>query len=110
MQDDFIELDLDMDFDNEVDPESLSEDWMYTEHMIYMPVCPSRLCSFLRFVDARCAKHSFFVTDHRQSAERSVSLPGSTPEALWREEENRRLSMRREVFPDLAACVSGRLP
>jgi hypothetical protein len=39
MQDNFVELDLETDADFEADPESLSEDWMYTEHMIYMPVC-----------------------------------------------------------------------
>lgn len=39
MQDHFVELDLETDADFEADPESLSEDWMYTEHMIYMPVC-----------------------------------------------------------------------
>lgn len=41
MQDHFVELDLETDADFEADPESLSDDWMYTEHMIYMPVCPS---------------------------------------------------------------------
>ena len=41
MQDHFMELELETDADVEADPESLSEDWMYTEHMIYMPVCLS---------------------------------------------------------------------
>lgn len=48
MQDDFPGLDPGWDADHETDPESHSEDWMYTEHMIYMPVCslPSSLLCF----------------------------------------------------------------
>jgi hypothetical protein len=48
MQDHFVELDLETDGDLEADPESLSQDWMYTEHMIYMPVCLS--CSWILLV------------------------------------------------------------
>ncbi|KAF8587281.1 glycosyltransferase family 41 protein [Ramaria rubella] len=81
LQDHFVELELETDNDFEVDPESVSEDWMYTEHMIYMP-------------------HTFFVTDHKQSAERSKFSANPTS-TQWQEEEERRQTIRREIFPDL---------
>ena len=99
MQDHFVELDLETDADPEADPESLSEDWMYTEHMIYMPVCLSYSC--ITFPVNEGIQHTFFVTDHKQSADRPTLTASSTPSILWQDEEDRRLIMRQKVFPDL---------
>ncbi|KAF8527916.1 glycosyl transferase family 41-domain-containing protein [Hysterangium stoloniferum] len=82
MQDHFVQLELESDADIEVDPESLSEDWMYTEHVIYMP-------------------HTFFVTDHKQSAPERPTASGLSLDILWRQEERTRSSTRQGVFPQL---------
>ncbi|KAI0033174.1 glycosyl transferase family 41-domain-containing protein [Vararia minispora EC-137] len=87
MQDGFKELDLETDIDSVADPESLNEDWMYTEKLLYMP-------------------HSFMVTDHKQSSREDEHLtPGlraQTPGSLlWAAEERRRLEWRLRCFPVL---------
>ncbi|KAI0322338.1 glycosyl transferase family 41-domain-containing protein [Amylostereum chailletii] len=87
MQDEFMEIDLETDFDAVADPESTSENWSYVEKLVYMP-------------------HTFMATDHKQScrddeklnpAERA--LVSST--VLWEDEEQRRCQWRDRVFPDL---------
>ncbi|KAK9728636.1 hypothetical protein K7432_000910 [Basidiobolus ranarum] len=73
----------------DMDPEEISEEWVYTEKMIYMP-------------------HSYFVNDHRQGfrdedgdAKSTSSLAVTCSESLWRQEQKKRWIMRREVFPHL---------
>ncbi|KZT02719.1 glycosyltransferase family 41 protein [Laetiporus sulphureus 93-53] len=80
---DYLTFDLDAD----ADPESGSNDWVYTEKLMNVP-------------------HSFMVTDHKQSYREDECL---TPEEreripveqLWLDEEKRRAEMRRGIFPDL---------
>lgn len=74
-------------FDFDADPESSSEDWIYTEKLIYIP-------------------HSFMVADHRQSFRKDENLTYEErlkihPDQLWYEEERRRSRMRRALFPDI---------
>lgn len=81
------------DLPGDIDPEDLSNDWMYTERFIYMP-------------------HSYFVNDHKQGfrepeTRRSV-IDGSlvhphemTAQEAWTEEEERRWKARKELFPGL---------
>ncbi|GJJ09471.1 hypothetical protein Clacol_003694 [Clathrus columnatus] len=71
------------DADVDLDPESLSEEWMYTEHMIYMP-------------------HTFFVTDHKQSFPKTNPTQHTDPGDMWSEEEIERNRMRKKRFPDLS--------
>ncbi|GAA5831870.1 hypothetical protein JCM11251_003916 [Rhodosporidiobolus azoricus] len=82
------------DFEGDLDPESSSEGYVYTEKLIYLP-------------------HSYFVTDHKQAwrEDESVGLkPGEAPitstlppsnEVSWALEENKRLQMRRAMFPNI---------
>ncbi|KDQ07686.1 glycosyltransferase family 41 protein [Botryobasidium botryosum FD-172 SS1] len=76
-----------LNFDVDTDPESLSEDWMYTEKLIYMP-------------------HTFFVTDHKQTfggVHDNNEVVDSV--VVWQEEQIRRGHMRHEIFPDLSDDV-----
>ncbi|ORY03989.1 hypothetical protein K493DRAFT_311549 [Basidiobolus meristosporus CBS 931.73] len=69
----------------DMDPEEVSEEWVYTEKMIYMP-------------------HSYFVNDHRQGFrddEYDAAANNINPEHLWKQEQKKRWTMRREVFPNL---------
>ncbi|KAG8875832.1 hypothetical protein FRB97_004687 [Tulasnella sp. 331] len=70
------------------DTESPRDDWTYTEKMIYMP-------------------HTYFVTDHKQSC-RDPEVPeiySYTPaeelESIWKQEVQRRMRLRKEIFPEL---------
>ncbi|KAI0932202.1 hypothetical protein AcW2_000893 [Taiwanofungus camphoratus] len=79
------------DLDADADPESPSDDWVYTEKLIYMP-------------------HTFMATDHKQSFREDENLSpeerAHTPvEKVWRDEERRRAEMRQHVFPDLPPDV-----
>ncbi|TFY55582.1 hypothetical protein EVJ58_g8160 [Rhodofomes roseus] len=79
------------DFDADADPESRSNEWMYTEKFINIP-------------------HSFMATDHKQSFREDEGLTVEErarvpPEELWRNEEKRRATMRRQIFPDLPQDV-----
>ncbi|KAJ1311577.1 hypothetical protein OPQ81_010060 [Rhizoctonia solani] len=89
MQDSFTSLWLEHDFDIDPDPESTSEDWMFTEKLILMP-------------------HTCFVTDHKQSCredyqENALALHGRSPtnELTWKFEEIRRHKFRKALFPDI---------
>ncbi|CAE6411254.1 unnamed protein product [Rhizoctonia solani] len=89
MQDHFTEMSLEHDFDIDPDPESTSEDWMFSEKLILMP-------------------HTCFVTDHKQSfreddQENMLALHGRDPtnELIWKFEEIRRHRLRRSLFPDV---------
>ncbi|KAG9128319.1 hypothetical protein FRC07_000827 [Ceratobasidium sp. 392] len=93
MQDHFRETQLECDFDIDPDPESTSEDWMFSEKFIFMP-------------------HTCFVTDHKQSFRdderlNEAVLRGrkSTPDLLWKLEEIRRHELRKSIFPDVAEHV-----
>lgn len=84
------ELSREHNFDIDLDPESISEDWMFSEKFIVMP-------------------HTCFVTDHKQSfrgddRENAVALRGRspTPDFTWKLEEIRRHRLRKELFPDVA--------
>ncbi|EJD47765.1 protein prenylyltransferase [Auricularia subglabra TFB-10046 SS5] len=89
IQDDLKQLDRETDLDVRPDPESLSEQWMYSEKFIYMP-------------------YSYFVNDHKQSFPYD-DLPGdgapdertTDPNRLWELETNRRKRLRQVLFPDL---------
>ncbi|KAI8884412.1 glycosyltransferase family 41 protein [Backusella circina FSU 941] len=70
------------DFEGDVDPEQEKDDFVYTEKFIYMP-------------------HSYFVNDHKQGFRDDHFLPDADPNILWQIEEEKRWSMRREVFPNL---------
>lgn len=80
------------DFEGDIDPEEDTNDFVYTEKFIYMP-------------------HSYFVNDHKQGfreegeTEKAIMMQPAAlmndPETLWSIEEDRRWSMRREVFPNL---------
>ncbi|ORZ18621.1 glycosyl transferase family 41-domain-containing protein [Absidia repens] len=84
------------DFEGDVDPEEPEDDFVYTEKFIYMP-------------------HSYFVNDHKQGFQEdddtaidlkqnnngNNSNTAMTPDQRWKNEENRRWSMRHEVFPGL---------
>ncbi|KAI0651856.1 TPR-like protein [Trametes meyenii] len=84
-----LEEPLDMGAD--MDPETDSDEWLYTEKFIYMP-------------------HTFMVTDHKQSfrgdedlsPEQRAQVPAET---LWLDEERRRADARKQVFPDLPQDV-----
>ncbi|KAI8453094.1 UDP-N-acetylglucosaminyltransferase [Phakopsora pachyrhizi] len=101
----FLELEDDgpTDFEGHLDPESVDEDWVYTEKFIYMP-------------------HSYFVCDHKQgfrdeATQTTTALNGvpinlnlkfNTDEdeshkrnRAWEEEEVKRWAMRKETFPDI---------
>lgn len=79
-------------FDGDLDPESLSDDWEYSEKFIYMP-------------------DSYFVNDHRQGfrePEERKAIDGHIvhphemdEEEAWREEEQRRWAARKELWPSL---------
>ncbi|KAK0553606.1 hypothetical protein OC846_002447 [Tilletia horrida] len=79
-------------FGSDLDPEEVSDDWVYTERFIYMP-------------------HSYFVNDHAQGFREPPRRKGPdgqevqphkmTPEQAWEEEEQRRWLERKELFPDL---------
>lgn len=77
------------DFAADLDPESLSEEWVYTERFIYMP-------------------SSYFVNDHAQGFREPtsrISVAGDgiahphqmTDDEAWSEEEERRWKSRKEV-------------
>ncbi|GAA5914406.1 hypothetical protein JCM6882_008223 [Rhodosporidiobolus microsporus] len=82
------------DFEGDLDPESTSDNYVYTEKLIYLP-------------------HSYFVTDHKQAwrEDETIGLkPGEPPvtstlppseEVSWALEENKRLQMRRAMFPNI---------
>lgn len=80
------------DFSADLDPESVSEDWVYTERFIYMPA-------------------SYFVNDHKQGFREPASRPAvgggiahpheMTDDEAWSEEEERRWKSRKEVSNDL---------
>ncbi|BGO93075.1 hypothetical protein NBRC10512_003260 [Rhodotorula toruloides] len=76
------------DFEGDIDPESDSNRFVYTEKLIYLP-------------------HSYFVTDHKQAwREEETAAPVTTSlarseETTWALEEAKRLQMRRQMFPNL---------
>lgn len=80
------------DFDGDRDPESTDNDWVYTEHFIYLP-------------------DSYFVNDHRQGFREPEQRQGASGEIVkphqmsdeeaWREEEKRRWQARKELWPSL---------
>ncbi len=79
-----------------------------SENFLYMPVCSHvfRLVAGYPFIDG-LYKHTFMVTDHKQSFRTDENLSPEerehTPvETLWRNEEARRVEMRQAVFPDLS--------
>ncbi|PVG04770.1 protein prenylyltransferase [Serendipita vermifera] len=84
LQDGFTMLDLETDMPQEADPESLSEDWAFTERFLHMP-------------------HSYFVTDHRQSFPEDHSGPSIPAETSWLLEERLRYKLRQEIFPELSS-------
>ncbi|GAA5882402.1 hypothetical protein JCM3774_004299 [Rhodotorula dairenensis] len=81
-------------FEGDPDPEGPSEDYVYTEKLIYLP-------------------HSYFVTDHKQAwreDDLASAVPGEasvtstsppTGETAWAIEEHKRWQMRRQMFPQL---------
>ncbi|OAD69895.1 glycosyltransferase family 41 protein, partial [Phycomyces blakesleeanus NRRL 1555(-)] len=70
------------DFEGDVDPEEDTDEFVYTEKFIYMPA-------------------SYFVNDHKQGFRENSTTNGTTPEQQWAIEEDKRWSMRREVFPTI---------
>ncbi|KAI9315670.1 glycosyl transferase family 41-domain-containing protein [Dichotomocladium elegans] len=75
------------DFEGDVDPEEDTDDFVYTEKFIYMP-------------------HSYFVNDHKQGfrEENDEPMPNMNErdlEALWEIEQDKRWTMRQEVFPTI---------
>ncbi|SCZ91024.1 BZ3500_MvSof-1268-A1-R1_Chr1-3g02487 [Microbotryum saponariae] len=85
-------VDTPTDFEGDPDPEAMTEDYVYTEKLLYLP-------------------HSYFVTDHKQ-AWREDETAGLTagephfvhsgmPNELYAIEEARRWQMRRELFPGI---------
>lgn len=58
------------------DAEGDTEDWVYSENIIF-------------------CKDTFFCCDHRQSADQAERA------VTWEEEQRRRWKMRKEIFPDL---------
>ncbi|KAI0048062.1 glycosyltransferase family 41 protein [Auriscalpium vulgare] len=77
-----------LDFEASLDPESASNDWVYTEKLIYMP-------------------HTFMLTDHKQSSRGDEGLSVNDrakilPEILWESEMRRRAEQRHRLFPDLS--------
>ncbi|EMD42051.1 glycosyltransferase family 41 protein [Gelatoporia subvermispora B] len=80
-----------LDLEADADPESVSEDWVYSEKFIYMP-------------------HTFMVADHKQSSRQDENLTveerACTPVAkLWYDEEVRRADCRRRLFPEMPQDV-----
>ena len=83
-----------VDLEDRLHPEALSEDaeeWMYSENIIF-------------------AKETFFCVDHKQSAPDADKIPprNMTPperERAWREEQDRRWQLRKELFPTLSECA-----
>ncbi|EIN13738.1 hypothetical protein PUNSTDRAFT_140213 [Punctularia strigosozonata HHB-11173 SS5] len=78
---------LGIDFDATPDPEALTESWMYTEKLLYMP-------------------HTYLVTDHKQSHRDDEGLSVEAretqdPDYLWRKEILRRTKLRSQIFPDI---------
>ncbi|RCI06408.1 hypothetical protein CU098_011342 [Rhizopus stolonifer] len=77
------------DFEGELDPEQIGDDFVYTEKFIYMP-------------------HSYFVNDHKQGFRDdqhhdALVLHNSkaNEDMIWAVEEEKRWKMRHEVFPQL---------
>ncbi|GAA5992692.1 hypothetical protein JCM11641_004994 [Rhodosporidiobolus odoratus] len=82
------------DFEGDIDPEGDSELFVYTEKLIYLP-------------------HSYFVTDHKQAwrEDENVGLNPNEPpvtsslplseEVTWALEEDKRLQMRKSMFPNI---------
>lgn len=78
------------DFEGDPDPEDPSEEFVYTEKLIYLP-------------------HSYFVTDHKQAwreDEKFSLLPGEvgliqdgTKETSFAIEEDKRWRLRKRIFP-----------
>lgn len=85
----------------DLDPEEQSEDWVYTERILYMP-------------------YSYFINDHRQGFREPDELRPTSGnidpqhqnqrfilegkeelELGWLVEQNRRTTMRRELFPNI---------
>ncbi|CAO3632045.1 unnamed protein product [Cunninghamella echinulata] len=77
------------DFDGDIDPEELSNDFVYTEKFIYMP-------------------HSYFVNDHKQGfQDEDEDKDGDKnnvddDELLWVKEKEKRKKMRQELFPNVS--------
>ncbi|KAI9307445.1 glycosyl transferase family 41-domain-containing protein [Cunninghamella echinulata] len=75
------------DFDGDIDPEELSNDFVYTEKFIYMP-------------------HSYFVNDHKQGFqdedEGDDKNSVDDEELLWINEKEKRKKMRHELFPNIS--------
>lgn len=100
------------DLEGDLDPEELAEDWVYTEKFIYMPHCASRYFSGALQTLTRSAS-AYFVCDHKQGFRDEAAEPGAdglpapvpkaliSPEAAWPEEEPKRWSMRKALFPAL---------
>ncbi|EJF66698.1 TPR-like protein [Dichomitus squalens LYAD-421 SS1] len=84
-----IETPLDLGAD--IDPEDISNEWVYTERLLYM-------------------QHTFMVADHKQSYRGDEHISAEdrarmSPETLWLEEERRRADARRHLFPDVPQDV-----
>ncbi|KAI0793500.1 glycosyl transferase family 41-domain-containing protein [Abortiporus biennis] len=85
--DDVLATDESLDIESDLDPESPSEDWIYSEKLIYIP-------------------HTFMVTDHKQSFRQDQEMTDEervkTPvNVLWEKERRFRLKKRIAVFHDL---------
>lgn len=70
------------DFEGDIDPEEPTDDFVYTEKFIYMP-------------------HSYFVNDHKQGFRDDNELYSTDKETIWAMEEEKRWTMRHQVFPHL---------
>ncbi|SCV68887.1 BQ2448_1008 [Microbotryum intermedium] len=85
-------VDTPTDFEGDPDPEAMTEDYVYTEKLLYLP-------------------HSYFVTDHKQAWRENESagltptephfVHSGLPNELFAIEEARRWYMRRELFPGI---------
>lgn len=69
-------------FAGDIDPEEATDALMYSEKMVYFP-------------------ETYFITDHKQGF-RDETVPNAIDaEAAWKAEEDRRWTMRHELFPNL---------
>ena len=81
-----------VDVEDVVNPEALAEDrddWVYSENVIF-------------------TRDTFFCCDHKQSAPDARNAPSqygatqATKDAYWADEQQRRWSLRKELFPSLS--------
>lgn len=100
------------DFEGDIDPESPSDAFVYTEKRQSL-VSPCPLAPFQtlnQLADANHTviylPHSYFVTDHKQAwresdEPRMVPKTAQEAESLWALEEDKRWKMRKDMFPDI---------